>query len=255
MKKHRPKSKGPAKDAPKKEPFRLNKFIAHSGICSRRKAAELVKNGEIKVNGNVEINPAYQVQKNDLVKYKNKVIEVRIKKTYLLLNKPKNVITSSEDERGRKTVMDIIKPKVKERVFAVGRLDRNTTGLLLLTNDGDLAEKLSHPRNKVKKLYHVTLDKACTRADFEKLLTGVILEDGPMKIDKLDFVAGKKQKELGVQIHSGRNRIVRRIFEHLGYEVVKLDRVKYAGLTKKDLPRGRYKFLSQREIIMLRHFV
>ena len=235
------------------EPMRLNKFIAHCGICSRRDAAELVKNGEVKLNGEVFFNPAYEVQAKDTIEYKGKKLRPEIQKIYLLLNKPKNVVTTASDDKGRKTVMDLIQPRYMERLYPVGRLDRNTTGLLLLTNDGDLAQKLSHPSYNVKKIYHVVLDKNLTDLDFEKIIQGVLLEDGKAQVDSLDFVEGNR-KEIGITIHLGKNRIVRRIFEHLGYEVIKLDRVYYAGLTKKNIPRGEFRELTEKEIIMLKHF-
>lgn len=234
------------------EIFRLNKFIAHCGICSRREAAELVKNGHITVNGQVNTNPAYEVQKEDVIIYKGKILRTHSKEIYLLLNKPKNVITTLNDERGRKTVFDLIKDDITERVYPVGRLDRNTTGLLLMTNDGDLAQKLSHPSHKTKKIYHVTLDKAVSKNDLQLILNGVQLEDGKAEVDGIDY-ANDKRNEVGIEIHLGKNRIVRRIFEHLGYEVEKLDRVYFAGLTKKNLPRGKYRHLTDKEVIQLKH--
>lgn len=233
--------------------FRLNKFIAHCGICSRREAAALVKSGHIQINDKVEDNPAYIVQPTDKVKYQGKLLKTESNKIYLLLNKPKNVITTLNDERGRKTVYDLIKSEINERVYPVGRLDRNTTGLLVLTNDGDLAQKLSHPSYKIKKLYHVKLNKHLTKRDFESIVKGLKLEDGLAEVDSIDY-ANEKRDEIGIQIHSGKNRIVRRIFEHLGYEVEKLDRVLFAGLTKKNLPRGRYRSLTEQEIIHLKYY-
>lgn len=233
--------------------FRLNKFIAHCGICSRREAAALVKSGQVMVNDKVEDNPAYIVQPTDKVKYQGKVLKTESRKIYLLLNKPKNVITTLNDERGRKTVYDLIKTEISERIYPVGRLDRNTTGLLVLTNDGDLAQKLSHPSYKIKKLYHAKLNKHLTRRDFESILQGVKLEDGTAEVDSLDY-ANDKRDEIGIQIHSGKNRIVRRIFEHLGYEVEKLDRVLFAGLTKKNLPRGHFRHLTEQEVIHLKYY-
>lgn len=238
----------------KKEIIRLNKFVAQSGICSRRKAAELVKAGEIRVNGNVETNPAYETQESDVITYKGEVLKKEEKLIYLLLNKPKNFITTAEDEKGRKTVMDLVKDKYEERLYPVGRLDRNTTGLLLLTNDGALAKKLSHPSHQIKKIYQAELDKNIKLTDIEKIKDGIMLEDGLAEVDAVDYIEGGKKNQVGIEIHSGKNRIVRRIFESLGYEVVKLDRTYYAGLTKKDLPRGFSRELTEREIIMLRHF-
>ena len=237
------------------EGMRLNKFIAKSGLCSRRQAAELIKKGEIKVNGEVVIEPFYQVQQGDKISHKGKNLKPETRMVYYLINKPKDYITTLKDERGRKTVMDLFDSNVKERIFPVGRLDRATTGLLLLTNDGDLAKKLSHPSHEIKKAYHVTLDKKVSDADLEKIRVGLQLEDGPAPVDEVDFVKGYPKSEVGIVIHIGRNRIVRRIFEHLGYEVKKLDRTYYAGLTKKDLPRGRHRSLTKQEIIMLKHFV
>jgi len=235
--------------------MRLNKYVAHTGLCSRRKAGDLVKAGKIKVNGKVEINPAIEVTVGeDTVEHGGKVIKVITKKVYLLLNKPKNVITSMDDDRGRKTVWDVVKEKVKVKIKPVGRLDRNTTGLLLLTNDGDLAKKLSHPSHEIEKVYHVFLDKEVTNEDIRKIAEGLTLEDGFVPVDSVSHVKGKSKKEVGIELHIGRNRIVRRIFEHLGYKVDRLDRVYYAGLTKKDLTRGRYRHLTEQEVIMLKHF-
>jgi 23S rRNA pseudouridine2605 synthase len=233
--------------------FRLNKYIAHCGVCSRRKAAELVKGGMVKVNGKTETNPAYVVQPSDKVEYGGKILEVEEKKIYLLMNKPKNVVTTVSDERGRRTVIDLLRNKVKERVYPVGRLDKNTTGLLLLTNDGELAKKLAHPSHQVKKFYQVRLDREVSEADLEHILKGVKLDDGIAEVDSAGYVKDRRN-EIGLELHSGRNRIIRRIFEALDYEVIKLDRVYYAGLTKKDLPRGWFRHLTEREIIMLKHF-
>ena len=234
--------------------MRLNKYLAHSGICSRRQAAEHVKNGLVTVNGEVEKNPAYQVRPGDLIRYKDQPVRPEEKKVYLLLNKPRDVISTVSDERGRRTVIDLLRDRVKERVFPVGRLDRNTTGLLLLTNDGDLAKKLSHPSHQVKKVYHITLDKAVGPADLEKIRAGVALEEGLALVDGVNYIEGRPGNEVGLELHIGWNRIVRRIFEKLGYEVQRLDRVYFAGLTKKDLPRGFWRHLSRQEVIMLRHF-
>ena len=233
---------------------RLNKYIAHCGICSRRKAAEVVKDGMVTVNGKTETNPAYEVQEGDIIKYNGKLVKPEEKMVYLLMNKPRNVITTASDEKGRKTVLDMVEEKVDVRVFPVGRLDRNTTGLLLITNDGELASKLSHPSNKVKKIYHVTLDKNLKLKDFEAIKEGLILEDGMAEVDAIDYIKDGSKNEVGIEIHIGKNRIVRRIFEHLGYEVERLDRIYYAGLTKKDLPRGWSRPLTKQEIIMLKHF-
>ena len=239
-------------EAPKPEEMPLNKFIAHSGVCSRREAAELVKEGKVKVNGKVELNPGYKVLPNDKIVYNDKVLTSQKNLVYVLLNKPKNHITTTDDPRGRKTVMDLIKGVKAPRVYPVGRLDRNTTGLLLLTNDGELAQKLSHPKYNIKKVYQVTLDKPLTEKHFDEIISGLTLEDGKIKVDALAYL--EKKNEIGIEIHSGRNRIVRRIFEHLGYTVDKLDRVMYAGLTKKNIPRGKWRNLTPKEVITLKHF-
>ena len=234
--------------------MRLNKYIAHCGVCSRRKAAELVKEGLIKVNGVIEKNPAYEVQDRDKVYYKGKRLHRQRKLIYILMNKPKNVVTTTSDEKARKTVMDIIQPKVSQRIYPVGRLDRNTTGLLLLTNDGQLAKKLTHPSHGVKKRYHVVLDNVVPEEHLIAIKKGLELEDGVALVDDIDWIIGSDQSEIGIEIHMGKNRIVRRIFESLGYTVLKLDRVYYGGLTKKDLPRGWFRHLKRDEIIMLKHF-
>jgi len=245
------------KKSPKKNslfPMRLNKYLAHSGVCSRRKAAELIKDGLVFYNGKVERNPAILVSRTDKVKYKGKVVKPSRSYIYLLLNKPKNTITTMSDEKGRKTVWDIVESKVQERIYPVGRLDRNTTGLLLLTNDGSLTKRLSHPRYKVQKIYHASLDKPLKAEDMKKIEKGLNLEDGPVKVDSIEYVKGAPKTDVGITIHLGKNRIVRRIFESLGYEVLKLDRVYFGGLTKKDLPRGWSRFLTKQEVIMLKHF-
>lgn len=234
--------------------MRLNKYIAHAGICSRRKAADLVKAGEVSVNGKIEVNPAYEIQPNDQVTYQSKVVELEERKVYLLLNKPKNYVTTLSDEKNRKTVMDLVKNKVKERIYPVGRLDRMTTGLLLLTNDGDLAKKLTHPSHGVKKIYQVVLDRNLLPSDLEKIRKGFDLEDGKVEVDKADYVRDQPKNTIGVEIHMGKNRIVRRIFENFDYRVIRLDRVYFGGLTKKDLPRGFSRPLTEKELIMLRHF-
>lgn len=237
--------------APKEEQIRLNRFIANSGVCSRREADKLIQAGEISVNGKVITEMGYKVAPTDKVKYGKKVLQ-REKFVYVLLNKPKDFITTTEDPQGRRTVMDLVKKAGEERIYPVGRLDRNTTGLLLLTNDGELAKKLSHPSHNIRKLYQVELDKPITENHFKDILEGLQLEDGLATVDDLALVDNSK-KVLGIDIHIGRNRIVRRIFEHLGYEVVKLDRVMYAGLTKKDLGRGKWRFLSEKELVRLKH--
>jgi len=235
--------------------IRLNRYIANSGICSRRKADELIEAGVISVNGvavtelGTKVDPA-----KDEIRYNDERLK-REKMVYVLLNKPKDYITTTDDPQERKTVMQLVSKATKERIYPVGRLDRNTTGLLLLTNDGNLAEKLSHPRNNISKIYNVELDKSLTQGDFNKIQFGVELEDGFVKPDDLSYVMGASKREVGIQIHSGKNRIVRRIFESLGYDVVKLDRVVYANLTKKDLPRGRWRYLDDKEIIQLKHLM
>lgn len=234
--------------------MRLNKFVAHCGICSRREAAQLVKEGQIKVNDKVETNPAYEVQFKDKIFYQNKRISPQENKVYILLNKPKNYITTLKDEKSRHTVMDLLENKISERVYPVGRLDRNSTGLLLMTNDGELAQKLSHPSFKVQKIYHVGLDKNLQTKDLEKIRDGITLDDGKIEVDSIDYVEGKKD-EVGIEIHSGKNRVIRRLFESLSYEVKKLDRVYYAGLTKKSIPRGKFRHLTKQEIITLKHFL
>ncbi|MBK9254209.1 MAG: rRNA pseudouridine synthase [Saprospiraceae bacterium] len=233
----------------------LNKYIAHCGVCSRRKAVDHIKAGEVTVNGVKVISPAYNVQEGDVVIMDGKKLVVEEKKVYILLNKPKNTVTTTSDELGRPTVMELVKKNTPERIFPVGRLDRNTTGLLLLTNDGDLAKKLSHPSHKVKKIYQVTLDKPLERAHFDSIKKGFTLEDGDVAVDGLEYYSGKEANEVAIEIHIGRNRIVRRIFEHFGYHVDKLDRMYYAGLTKKDLKRGWSRHLTEQEIIMLKHFI
>lgn len=236
------------------EGMRLNKYVAHCGICSRRQAADLVKEGQISVNGETVIEPFYQIKEGDVVRYKGKIIKPEEHKVYLLMNKPRGLITTVQDERGRKTVMDLIKDKIQERVFPVGRLDRETTGLLLLTNDGELAQKMTHPGFNMQKQYEAELDKPLRPEDLDRIREGLSLEDGPVKVDAAHYIPDKGKNSISILIHVGRNRIVRRIFEHLGYEVVRLDRVYLGGLTKKDLPRGFFRHLTQREILMLKHF-
>ncbi|MCC5936083.1 MAG: rRNA pseudouridine synthase [Lunatimonas sp.] len=233
------------------EEIRLNKYIANAGICSRREADKLIEKGEIIVNGEVVTSLGYKVKRTDKVSYKNRKLNPE-KPVYLLLNKPKDFITTTDDPFERKTVMQLIANACDERIFPIGRLDRNTTGLLLFTNDGELSDRLAHPSNQIKKIYQVTLDKPITKNDFEIILEGIELEDGPTKVDDLQILS-KDRTILGLEIHSGKNRIVRRIFAHFGYEVLALDRVMYAGLTKKDLPRGNYRFLSESEVINLKY--
>lgn len=235
--------------------IRLNRYIANAGICSRRKADELIEAGVISVNGEVVAELGAKVDPmKDVVRYNGETLK-REKMVYVLLNKPKDYITTTDDPQERRTVMQLVDKASRERIYPVGRLDRNTTGLLLMTNDGELAEKLSHPRNNVIKIYNIELDKSLTQGDLNKIGFGVELEDGVIKPDVISYVTGGTKREIGIQIHSGKNRIVRRIFEHLGYEVVKLDRVIYANLTKKDLTRGRWRYLEEKEIIQLKHLM
>lgn len=236
------------------EEMRLNKYLAHCGVASRRGADTLIMQGHVTVNGQVVQEMGYKVREKDVVHFRGKPIKPVDKLVYYLLNKPRNVLSTSSDERGRKTVIDIIAKKVPQRVYPVGRLDRNTSGLILLTNDGDLTKKLSHPSHNVPKVYHVTLDKPLAQKDFEAIKNGIQLEDGEVKADSLHFFEDKTRRDVQIELHSGKNRIVRRIFEHLGYEIVKLDRTYYAGLTKKNLPRGFYRHLTKEEIRMLKHF-
>ena len=235
--------------------IRLNRYIANAGICSRRKADELIEAGVVSVN-NVVINElGHKVDPmKDEIRYNGELLR-REKMVYVLLNKPKDYITTTEDPQERRTVMHLVEKASRERIYPIGRLDRNTTGLLLMTNDGDLADKLSHPRSNITKLYNVELNKSLVQGDMNKIQYGLELEDGLIKPDSISYVTGGTKREIGIQIHSGKNRIVRRIFEHLGYEVVKLDRVIYAGLTKKDLTRGRWRYLDEKEVIQLKHLV
>ncbi len=235
--------------------IRLNRYISNAGICSRRKADELISAGVVSVNGEVVSELGYKIDPNkDAVRYNGELLK-RERMVYVLLNKPKDYITTTDDPQERRTVMQLVDKASKERIYPIGRLDRNTTGLLLMTNDGDLADKLSHPKNNVVKLYHVELNRSLTQGDLNKIGFGLELEDGFIKPDSVSYVAGATKKEVGIQIHSGKNRIVRRIFEYLGYEVVKLDRVVYANLTKKDLPRGRWRYLDEKEVIQLKHLI
>ncbi|MDC1237684.1 rRNA pseudouridine synthase [Polaribacter sp.] len=238
------------KEAPKSDEssgIRLNKYIANSGVCSRREADTYIEHGSVEVNGNLVTEMGYKVQPDDVVRFDGTSITPEQKK-YILLNKPKNYITTMDDDRGRKTVMDLVSNASKERIYPVGRLDRNTTGLLLFTNDGELAKKLTHPKHDVRKLYHASLDKKLELKDLEKLRGEVIIEGKKVFIDAVSYVDGQPKSEVGIEIHSGRNRIVRKIFEHLGYKVSKLDRVIFAELTKKNLPRGRWRELTNQEL-------
>ena len=231
----------------------LNKYIAHGGICSRRDAAELVKQGKVTVNGKTVNDPGTKVSREDEVKVNDKKVVVSRNYVYILLNKPKDYITTTEDPQGRKTVLDLIRAATSERVYPVGRLDRNTSGVLLLTNDGELSQKLAHPKHEIKKIYHVGLDKPLSKADFEKIAAGIQLEDGLAHVDALAYADAKDKTQIGIEIHNGKNRIVRRIFECLGYDVKTLDRVMYAGLTKKNIQRGKWRFLMEKEVRILKY--
>ena len=231
----------------------LNKFLAHCGITSRREAVELISKGLVKVNGAISTEPGYKVQPTDEIIYNSKKLFVTKNLVYILLNKPKDYITTTDDPQGRRTVLELIKRATDERVYPIGRLDRNTSGVLLLTNDGDLTQKLSHPSYEIKKIYEVKLDKNLTKAHFDDILNGLTLEDGKILVDSLAYADSKDKSIIGIEIHSGRNRIVRRIFESLGYDVKGLDRVMYAGLTKKNVERSKWRYLSDKEIRVLKY--
>ena len=241
------------KDSPKpsaeseNKGIRLNKYIANAGICSRREADTFIQSGSASVNGKVITELGYRVQPGDEVRFDGVLISPETKR-YVLLNKPKNYITTMDDEKDRKTVMELIHKATRERIYPVGRLDRMTTGLLLFTNDGEMAKKLTHPKHRVRKLYHVTLDKKLSMADLQKISENFVLDGKMVFVDKISYIENKPKDEVGIEIHSGRNRIVRRIFEHFGYQVTKLDRVVFAGLTKKNLPRGAWRHLAQQEV-------
>lgn len=233
------------------EEVRLNKYMANAGICSRREADEFITSGKVKVNGEVVTELGTKITRNDVVEFDDKVVTPE-RKCYVLLNKPKDCVTTSDDPNGRTTVLDLVKNACRERIYPVGRLDRNTTGVLLLTNDGDLASKLTHPKFVKKKIYHVWTDKDIAEEDMQRIADGIELEDGEIHADAISYVSETDRNQAGIEIHSGRNRIVRRIFESLGYRVTKLDRVYFAGLTKKNLPRGRWRYLTQEEVNFLR---
>ena len=230
----------------------LNKFVAHAGICGRREAADLVKSGSVQVNGDIIYEPGFKVSGNDKVVVNGKPVYLQRNLVYILLNKPKDYITTSNDPEGRKTIFDLIKTATQERVFPVGRLDRNTTGVLLITNDGELTQKLTHPSFEIRKVYEVGLNKPLTKKDAEAIVAGITLEDGFVKADALGYADAKDKSIVGIEIHSGRNRIVRRIFEHMGYEVKKLDRVLFGNLTKKNVERGKWRLLQEKEIRSLK---
>lgn len=233
------------------EPIRLNKFLANAGICSRREADEFITAGVVSVNGEIVTELGTKVKRSDEVKFHDQPVSIE-RKVYVLLNKPKDCVTTSDDPQERKTVMDFVKGACKERIYPVGRLDRNTTGVLLLTNDGDLASKLTHPKFLKKKIYHVYCDKNVTKADLDQIVQGITLDDGEIHADAVSYASDTDKSQVGIEIHSGKNRIVRRIFESLGYRVVKLDRVYFAGLTKKGLRRGDWRYLTEQEVAMLR---
>ena len=237
------------------EPIRLNKFLANAGVCSRREADEFITAGVVSVNGEVVTELGTKIKRGDEVKFHDQTVSIE-RKIYVLLNKPEDTVTTSDDPQARRTVMDLVKGACDERIYPVGRLDRNTTGVLLLTNDGDLASKLTHPKYLKKKIYHVHLDKNLTKADMEQIAAGIQLDDGEIQADAISYTDDFKKDEVGIEIHSGKNRIVRRIFESLGYKVVKLDRVFFAGLTKKGLRRGEWRYLTEQEVNFLRmgHF-
>lgn len=233
------------------EPIRLNKFLANAGICSRREADEFITAGVVSVNGVVVTELGTKVKRTDEIKFHDQPVNIE-RKVYVLLNKPKDCVTTSDDPQGRKTVMDFVKGACKERIYPVGRLDRNTTGVLLLTNDGDWASKLTHPKYLKKKIYHVYCDKNVTKADLDQIVSGITLDDGEIHADAVSYASETDKSQVGIEIHSGKNRIVRRIFEALGYRVIKLDRVYFAGLTKKGLRRGDWRYLTEQEVNMLR---
>jgi 23S rRNA pseudouridine2605 synthase len=231
--------------------IRLNKYLSNAGVCSRREADMLIQTGVVAVNGEIILELGYKIKPGDVVRYDGETINAE-KKRYVLLNKPKGFITTMDDPMGRKTVMSLVKKACRERIYPVGRLDKETSGLLLFTNDGDLAKKLTHPQHKASKIYHVELNKPVVKEDLMRLMKGIDLEDGRTTFDLAEYVKDGSSREVGVELHSGKNRIVRRMFESMGYEVVKLDRVQFSGLTKKDLPRGMYRHLTDKEVGFLK---
>jgi 23S rRNA pseudouridine2605 synthase len=236
------------------EEMPLNKYIAHCGVCARREAALMVKDGQVTVNGKLVTEPGHKVTVKDEIKVSGKKINIVVDLVYILLNKPKDYLTTLSDPEGRKTVLDLIKNASKDRVFPIGRLDRNTTGVLLLTNDGELAQKLSHPSNEIRKVYEVKLDRPVAKKDMEEIIKGITLDDGFIKADAVAYADATDKSIIGIEIHSGRNRIVRRIFEHLRYDVRNLDRVMFAGLTKKNVERSKWRYLSEKEVRALKFF-
>ena len=251
IKKETAADKTPASKTLNSEGMRLNRFIANAGVCSRREADTYITAGVVTINGKPVNELGTRVMPGDEVRFDGRLLSAE-KKVYLLLNKPKDFVTTTDDPHAERTVMDLIKNACEERIYPVGRLDRNTTGLLLFTNDGDLSKKLTHPSHNMKKIYQVSLDKPLTKADLERIAEGVDLEDGFIAADAISYIDNEEKTEIGIEIHSGKNRIVRRIFEHLGYRVKKLDRVFFAGLIKKNLPRGKYRFLDDKEIRFLK---
>ncbi len=247
IKNFKKESSGEPKKSSPSDGIRLNKYIANAGICSRREADIFIAAGNVTVNGNIITEMGYRVLSSDIVRFDDQPLSVE-EKRYVLLNKPKNYLTSLEDERGRKTVMELVAGATRERIYPVGRLERNTTGLLLFTNDGDMVKKLTDPKRNVKQLFHVTLDKKLSLKDFQRLSDNIVIEGKMVFIENASYIDGQPKNEIGIQIHSGRNRIIAKIFDHLGYQVIKQDRVIFAGLTKKNLPRGRYRELTQQEI-------
>lgn len=236
-----------------KDQMPLNKYVAHAGISGRREAAELVKAGHVTVNGDIVYEPGFKVTETDKITVKGKPVHLQKNLVYILINKPKDYITTAKDPEGRKTVFEIVANATKERIYPVGRLDRNTTGVLLMTNDGELAQKLTHPSFEIKKIYEVKLDKPLVKKDFDAILSGVMLEDGMIRADSVGYADAKDKSVIGIEIHSGRNRIVRRLFEHLGYDVRNLDRVMFANLTKKNVERGKWRFLNEKEVRLLKY--
>jgi 23S rRNA pseudouridine2605 synthase len=235
----------------REENVRLNKYMSNAGICSRREADVLIQTGVVSVNGKVVTELGFKIQSTDLIQYDGETINLGTKR-YVLLNKPKGYITAIDDPRGRKTVMSLVNKACKEQIFPMGKMDRDTTGLLLFTNDGDMAKKLTHPRYQAAKMYHIEVNKPVSKEDLEKLLKGIDLEDGKTKAEKAEYVEGGTSREVGVEIRSGKQQVVRRLIEALGFQIVKLDRVQYAGLTKKDLPRGYYRHLTEQEVSFLK---
>jgi 23S rRNA pseudouridine2605 synthase len=255
----KPRNKFDKKPAPpivlnkENEQMPLNKYLAHGGICGRREAVEKIKEGIVIVNGEVIKEPGYKVLSGDVVKVKGVTVQLQKNLVYVLLNKPKDYLTTASDPQGRKTVMQLVKDAAQQRIYPVGRLDRNTTGVLLLTNDGSLAQQLTHPSYEIKKIYEVKLDKPLAKKDAEVIAEGIVLEDGSIKADAIGYPDPKDKSIIGIEIHSGRNRIVRRIFEHLGYDVKNLDRVMFANLTKKNVDRGKWRFLNEKEVRLLKY--